>query len=269
MRFVGNSFWTGGLLSIFAAYAVAEDAATPSPVTGSLGVTSNYTFRGISQTQNKPAVQGGLTYTHSSGFHGGFWGSNVNFKPKDSVVVVNDNASLEFDITAGYGGKISDALTWDVSVTHYGYPGSNPSGAFQYDFWEVSPSLVYDFGSAKVTAQLAYSPDFFGPAKHGTYLMAQLDVPLPSDFAINAHLGEQWLQADNASGLSQTFVNAVTSYVPKNYTEWKLGISKQVAGVGLELAYFGTDISQNKCQAFQGQHDLCKSTVVLTVSKSF
>ena len=99
--------------------------------------------------------------------------------------------------------------------------------------------------------------------------MAQLDVPLPSDFAINAHVGEQWLQADSSAGVSGTFVSATTPYVPKEYTEWKLGVSKQISGVGLELAYFGTTLNNDKCQAFQGQHDICSPRAVFTVSKSF
>ena len=268
MKFMTKILLTSSLLAS-STLAFSGDAAPPSPITGSLALTSDYVFRGISQTQEKPAIQGGLTYTHESGFHAGFWGSNINFKSKDNPAAYNDNASLELDIGAGYGGKISDALTWDVSAAYYTYPGSNVSGTFKYGFWEVLPTLIYDFGAAKVTGQLAYSPDFFGGAKRGTYLMVALDVPLPSDFALNAHIGEQWLKADNNSGLLQDFINSATPYIPKNYTEWKLGASKQIAGVGLELAYFDTTLNKDKCLAFQGQKDLCGSRVVFNISKSF
>lgn len=238
-------------------------------ISGSLALTSDYVFRGISQTQEKPAIQGGLTYTHESGFHAGFWGSNVNFKSKDNLAAANDNASLELDITAGYGGNINDALTWDITAAYYSYPGANVPDPGKYGFWELVPTLAYDFGAAKLTGQLAYSPDFFGAAKSGTYFMVALDVPLPADFALNAHIGGQWLDADKDSGLTQTFVDANTAYIPKDYSEWKLAISKQIAGLGLELAYVDTSLNKDKCMAFAGQKDLCDSRAVFTISKSF
>ncbi|CAK0750416.1 conserved exported hypothetical protein [Gammaproteobacteria bacterium] len=270
MKFVTKTLLTGSLLAS-SALVIAGDATPPSPITGSLALTSDYIFRGLSQTQEKPAIQGGLTYTHANGFHAGLWGSNIDFKSKDNPSAYEDGANMEVDIGMGYGGKISDTVTWDVSATYYSYPGSNVNGTSKYGFWEILPTLVYDFGSAKVTGSLAYSPDFFGNAKSGTYLMAALDVPLPADFALNAHIGEQWLKADKNSGLPQTFVDITTTpgYIPKNYSEWKLGISKQIAGVGLELAYFDTSLNKDKCLAFQGQKDLCGGRAVLTVSKTF
>ncbi|CAK0747225.1 conserved exported hypothetical protein [Gammaproteobacteria bacterium] len=270
MKLIAKTLLTGSLLA-GSALAIAGEATPPSPITGSLALTSDYIFRGISQTQEKPAIQGGLTYTHESGLHAGLWGSNINFKPKDNPNAYNDNASLELDLGAGYGGKISDALTWDIGATYYSYPGSNLHGASKYGFWEILPTMVYDFGAAKVTGQLAYSPDFFGVAKRGTYAMAALDVPLPADFTLNAHIGQQWLKPEDtlaSSDLATAKSNALT-YIPKSYSEWKLGISKQIAGIGLELAYFDSSLNKDKCQAFQGQKDLCGSRAVLTISKAF
>jgi len=256
-----------GLLACCSLAAAEEPPA--SPVVINVTLASDYLFRGISQTQEKHAIQGGLTYTHDSGFHGSMWGSNINFKPKDKPNPDNDNADLELDYGAGYGGKFSNALTWDLSAVYYSYPGSKPQGHAQYGYWEVLPTAVYDLGSAKITGQFAYSPDFFGPAKSGMYLMAGLDVPLPNDFALNAHLGEQWLKSDKDLPVSQTFVDANTAYLPKSYTEWKLGVSKQISGFGVELAYFSTSLSKDKCQAFAGQRDLCSARAMLTLSKNF
>lgn len=263
MKFATKILLTSTLLASSSVVFAGE------PISGSLALTSDYVFRGISQTQEKPAIQGGLTYTHESGLHLGFWGSNINFKSKDNPTAANDNASLELDIIAGYGGNISDTLTWDITAAYYSYPGSNVPDPGKYGFWEILPTLAYDFGAAKLTGQLAYSPNFFGTAESGTYFMAALDVPLPADFALNAHIGGQWLDVDKDSGLTQTFVNANTGYIPKDYSEWKVGISKQISGVGLELAYFDTSLNKDKCMAFAGQKDLCGSRAVLTVSKNF
>jgi uncharacterized protein (TIGR02001 family) len=270
MKFIAKSLLASGLIA-GSALAVAGEAPT-SPITGSVAFTTDYVFRGLSQTQTKPAIQGGLTYTHNSGLHAGLWGSNVEFESKDSPGGSTDNVSMELDYTVGYGANIGNAITWDLTAAYYSYPGTqgaSASGPTKYGFWEILPTLTYDFGTAKLTGLLAYSPNFFGAAKAGTYLMAGLDMPLPADFALNAHVGMQWFDADKDSGVSQTFVNANTSYVPKDYSEWKLGVSKQIAGVGLELAYFGTSLSKDKCTASAGQKDLCSSRAVLTVSKSF
>ncbi|CAK0768658.1 conserved exported hypothetical protein [Gammaproteobacteria bacterium] len=242
---------------------------TPTlPITGNMALTSDYIFRGISQSQEKPAIQGGLTYTHASGLRVGFWGSNINFKSKDNPSAPNDNASFELDLTTGYGARINNSLSWDLGFNYYSYPGSNVTDPGKYNFWEVLPTLVYELGSAKITGQFTYSPNFFSVAKRATYCMLGLDMPLPSDFALNAHIGEQWLKVDQESGISQTFV-AGGSYIPKNYSEWKVGISRQISGLSLELAYFDTNLNKDKCLAFQGQKDLCSSRAVLTISKSF
>jgi len=245
--------------------------AGESPITGSVAFTSDYIFRGISQTQEKPAVQAGLNYAHDSGVHFGIWGSNINFKSKDKSDAPNDNASIELDISAGYGASLNDSINWDLSIIHYGYPGSNLSSPDKLGFWEIVPTLSYDLKVAKITGQLAYSPNFLGAAKRATYLMLGLDMPLPGDFSLNARIGEQWLKEDKDSRLSQTFVDANTPYIPKNYSEWKIGIAKQIAGLGLELAYFDTTLSKDKCQATAifGQKDLCSPRAVFAISKNF
>jgi uncharacterized protein (TIGR02001 family) len=262
-------------IKCFLGYSLLAGSATviagEDPVTGSVALTSDYVFRGISQTQEKPAIQGGLTYTDASGLHFGLWGSNINFKSKDATNPTNDNSSMELDVSLGYGGNLTDALSWDLAAAYYSYPGTNVTKPYKYGFWEGLVSVAYDLGMAKVSGLLAYSPDFFGGAERGTYFMLGLDVPLPADFALNAHVGGQWLKEDKETGLPQTFVDAQTTpaYIPKNYSEWKVGISKEIAGVGLELAYMDTSLNKDKCLAFAGQEDLCDSRAVLTISKSF
>ena len=62
------------LVSAFAAPVFAEEAA-PTPVhtfTGNVTLASDYVFRGISQSQRQPAIQGGFDYSHASGLYAGF-----------------------------------------------------------------------------------------------------------------------------------------------------------------------------------------------------
>ena len=92
------------LVSAFAAPAFAEEAAPASEhtVTANVMLASNYIFRGISQSQNKPAIQGGFDYSHASGLYAGTWASNVSW------VGTKDNNSMEWDFYAGYKGAFAD-----------------------------------------------------------------------------------------------------------------------------------------------------------------
>jgi uncharacterized protein (TIGR02001 family) len=69
-------------------------------LTGNLGLTSDYRFRGVSQTQNAPAVQGGIDYAHSSGLYIGNWNSSV------SSQVYTAGAGVENDLYAGYKKEV-------------------------------------------------------------------------------------------------------------------------------------------------------------------
>lgn len=94
--------------SVLAASAVTGVAT--AEVTGNFGVTSNYIFRGDSQTGNGPAVQGGLDWTGASGLYAGAWGSNAG-------------AETEMDLYAGYGIAAGN-VTIDLGVISYLFPGS-------------------------------------------------------------------------------------------------------------------------------------------------
>lgn len=91
-------------------------APTASPLTGNLTLVSDYRFRGISQSWLQPAVQGGLDYTHASGFYLGNWNSSV------SANSYNNGASLEMDFYGGWRFEPLKDLTADVGVLHYHYP---------------------------------------------------------------------------------------------------------------------------------------------------
>ncbi len=210
---------------------VAADA--PSPISGSLAFTSDYVFRGVSQTSRDPAVQGGLNYNHSSGFHANLWGSNLNIQ----------SSHLEVDYTLGYG-LTNGPISWDTSVGLYTYPGA--PNALDYNFYEVSLSGAYDFGPAKISGGVWYSPDGMANEKKTSYFMIGLDAPLPNNFAFNAHIGRQ------------------NQEINKDYVEWKAGISTQLMGLGVELAYWDTDLKKADC----GSNN-CDGRTLLTISKSF
>ena len=88
-------------------------------LTGNVSLTSDYVWRGSSQTREKPAVQAGVKYAHDSGFYASAWGSNVKFKP-------DNNASSEFDIALGWSGKLAEDWALDAYYLRYQYPDLPP-----------------------------------------------------------------------------------------------------------------------------------------------
>ncbi|RYY04737.1 MAG: hypothetical protein EON55_29220, partial [Alphaproteobacteria bacterium] len=114
-------------LCLLAVPAAAQDTAPPKPVTvsGNVAIVSDYRFRGVSQSDEEIAVQGGVTLTHESGFYGGFWGSNL------AGWGTFGGANLELDVIGGYKRPLAGG-TVDVGLTWYMYPG----GAANTDFGE-------------------------------------------------------------------------------------------------------------------------------------
>jgi len=213
-------------------------AAAEVTFSGNVALTTDYVYRGISQTDSGAAIQGGFDLEHSSGFYAGIWASNLDF---------GDDADIEIDYYAGFGGEFSNKLGYDLGVIYYAYPDSDAADTGDYDFTEVYGSLSYDFGPAAVTGGLAYSSDFFGGTDNSLYASVGVDVPLPNDFALGFHYGSQ--DIDNGT----------------NYDDWKIGVSKSWAGFDFALDYTDTDLSdRNDC----GNANICDDRVIFTVSKS-
>ena len=222
----------------------AAAAESPNKFTGNVAYTTDYVFRGISQTQEKAAIQGGFDYSHSSGLYAGTWASNVDFL---------DTAQTEFDWYGGFAGELGKSkLGYDVGVLSYNYTG----GSSDYDFIEVYGKLSYDFGKAALKGGVNYSNDYFNASGAATYIFADLDMPLGKDFGLSFHVGHQSL--DKADKFWAT-TGATDSYV-----DYKIAANYSVGGFGLSLAFIDTDMDKKDC----GGTDLCESRVVFTVSRS-
>jgi uncharacterized protein (TIGR02001 family) len=141
-------------------------ALAEGPISANVALTSDYVWRGTSQTDNGPAIQGGFDYAHASGFYVGVWGSNVDFK---------SDANVELDLYGGYSTEFGNGLGLDVGVIHYDYPSES-----DLNFEEVYLGLSYDFLSAKVS----HDPD-----NDNTYWEAGADFALPQDFSLGLHVG--------------------------------------------------------------------------------
>ncbi len=164
--------------------ALTLPSVAAAEVSANIGVVSNYLFRGVTQTDDSAAVQGGLDYEHESGFYAGTWASNVDFGP-----------NYELDAYAGYGGSIGD-LGYDVGYVYYAYPDADDS-----DFGELYGSLTYSY----VTAGLAYTVNSQvsdgSPFDAGDlYYYAGADVPFgDSGFSGSLYYGYYTFDADSST----------------------------------------------------------------------
>lgn len=251
------------LVGAFAAPVMAEEApASAHTVTGNVGVVSDYVFRGISQSQHKPALQGGFDYSHASGLYAGFWGSNVNWVRETGYKTDN---SLEMDFYAGYKGGFATDFSYDVGVLQYYYPGDTQSaGGFKNtNSTEVYASIGWKFITLKYNHTV--SSYLFGwegtgyddqKTKNSGYLDLSANYDLGNGWGVNGHVGHQTIKHNSGA----------------SYTDWKLGVTKDVGFGVVGLAYTDTNAegcgkdSQSYC--WNGK-DVGQARGVVSFSKTF
>jgi uncharacterized protein (TIGR02001 family) len=234
MKFTHRLFGIAALASA-AAIAVSGAAHADSSFTGNVALTSDYVFRGISQTQGDPAIQGGFDVTTDVGglpVYAGTWASNLDFGSPSAIHV-----PLELDVYAGVKPTIGP-VSADFGVIGYLYPSADdPSDAGlsgDWNYWElkaagsISPATGLTLGAA-----IYYSPEF--PLKGGNALYTELNGSwtINDTFAVSGAVGHQ--QVDAAG----YFVTPTTS--SDNYTTWNVGATASVHGFTLDLRYWDAD----------------------------
>lgn len=216
-----------------AAPALAADApASPHSVSGNFGLATDYIFRGVTQTQHTPAVQGGFDYSHTSGIYLGAWASNVSWVKAGGF---KDNSSLEVDLYGGYKGSVGD-IGYDVGVITYYYPGDQIAGATDPDTTEVYVGASWKYLSLKYSR--AVSDYFIGwggvgglgvsanqKTKGSDYIDLSVSYPMAEGWTLLGHVGHQ----------------KVKNYTDASYDDWKLGVSKDIGYGTVTLAYTDTN----------------------------
>jgi len=211
-------------------------AAEPTPehsFTGNLTLASEYLYRGIAQTRGKPALQGGFDYAHKSGLYAGLWGSNISWI---GDAVSGASASLEIDVYGGYKGAIADDLGFDVGVLTYNYPGSGkPTGAANPDTTELYGALSWKWLTLKYShttgSLFGWTQPDGSKTKGSGYLELNAAYDLGDGWGINGHIGHQ-----KVKGLGDA-----------SYTDYKVGVSKDLGFATLGLAYSTTN-AKDSCR---------------------
>lgn len=255
------------------AYAQEEEASEPVSISGSVSLVSDYRFRGVSQSDEELAIQGGFTVAHESGFYVGTWGSNL------AGWGTFGGSNTELDIFAGYSTTIGTAGL-DVGVTWYMYPG----GANETDFFEGYVKLSGDAGPVGLTAAVYYAPKqnalsnssatpfSNGQNEDNLYLAGDASVGLPgSPITFNAHIG----YSEGNPGLGPNG----TSVAPTGeYWDWSLSASTPIYGpLSLTVAYVDTDITAAESAYLQpnfsvgndGTGSIADGTIVVSLTAAF
>lgn len=273
------------LVSGFNALPVfAEEAAGPHTFTGNITLATDYRFRGISQTYKQPALQGGFDYSHASGIYLGNWNSNI------SSGAGFPEGNLEMDFYGGWKKTWGD-FGIDLGALYYYYPGSR-GGAFGQSVRgnPVDNKEIYIGASWKfITLKYSYAlDDYFGlkgvdrfstvtnrSTSGSSYLDLSANYDLGNGWGINGHLG--YMDLKNVHN--------------GDYTDWKLGVTKDISGWVLGAAYVGTN-AHGKCTGAATYQPYCfsntnsisttgavttgsrfkdagKDTLVLSISKTF
>lgn len=227
--------------ALSAAPAFAEDAETPAEitVTGSAALTSDYRFRGVSQSNGDVAIQGGITVSHASGFYVGTWAS--------SLVV-----GSEVDVFGGWTGEVTSGLTVDAGLLYYIYPTLDNYG--NVDYFEPYASVSGAVGPAKIKVGATYAWDQSALGQDDNlYVYSNVDVAIPNTpVTVSGHLG----YTDGVLAPCY-FCNG-----DKTGLDWSIGASSTLFGpLSVSVSYIGVSNVSVK--------DYTDDTVVATLTASF
>ena len=192
--------------------AAGGASAQSAEISFNANVTSDYVYRGFSQTDEDPAFQLGADLT-AGAFYAGAWASNVDF---------GDDTKAEFDV---YGGVRGEAVgyEWDLGLVGYFYADA-PTGA-DYDFVEIKAAASRAIGPATLGLAVYYSPDFFGIDETATYVELNGEWAVTDKVSLSGAVGEQYLDIND------------------DYATWNLGIGYALNdALGVDLRYHDTDV---------------------------
>ncbi len=283
-------------LTVSAQTTPAAAVASPHTVTGNVGLVSQYIFRGLTQTNGDPAIQGGVDYSHASGFYAGTWLSNISWYTDQNANIRsapislaspgatgapytpnNSNAaSLEWDFYGGFNNSFAGGdWNYDVGAVQYYYPGKYDNlGAYRKpNTTELYGQIGYKWVSLKYSKGISTNTFGVNEGKGADYLDLSATVPLgESGFNLLAHVGKQNYPGKanvgywGASGGNNNYFD---------YTDYKLGVTKEYLGFTYALVWTRAD---TKDAAPDGQttaylnafgKNIGRDRVALSVTKTF
>ncbi|WP_025820774.1 TorF family putative porin [Shewanella marina] len=188
-----------------------------------IGASSNYLWRGVSQTQDAAAIQGGIDYQHQSGFYLGSWASNIDF---------GDDTSYELDFYTGYSGQITQQISYDFSYLHYGYPDADAN----IDFGELKAALEWHWLWLQYSYVINAGDNVTAPTLDNRdlrYVEALIRYPISDTLTLSAHYGY------SSGDVVQAWYNT------NNYSDYRLSLSKSTAIGDVSFTLADTDLADD------------------------
>ncbi|WP_423196054.1 MULTISPECIES: TorF family putative porin [unclassified Cupriavidus] len=228
-------------------------AASPHSFTANLTLATEYRYRGLMQTNRRPAIQGGFDYSHESGLYLGNWNSNISWLSDSNAQV---SAPIEMDFYGGFRNRVDVAgaeINYDVGVLEYYYPGDYPTGFTRPYTTEIYAGVGY--GPVFLKYSHALTNLFgFADSRNSYYIDLSANVPLNVwDLTFNAHVGYQ----------------GVAHFSEASYTDWKAGLTKDFGhGLTVSLAYLDTNAARGVYTNAHGRY-MGKATAFASVTRTF
>ena len=226
--------------------AGATVAQADMEISGNVALTSDYKFRGISQSNEDIAVQGGFDLGWDNGIYIGTWASSVDFDVSSADGGLN--GSLELDYYVGWASDIGDSgFGIDVGYLYYDYPGDD---GLEGDYQELYGSLSWN----DLAVGVAYSDDYYAETDTFWYYYADYSLGINDMFTIDFHVGYNDVEK-NGGFLSSD---------EDSFIDYSVGVTASWLAVDWTLAYVGTDLDEEDVFDTEWGDD----TVVFTISKS-
>lgn len=285
---IAASFAFAGVASVGAASAAdlgampvkaVVVAPEPPPFDVAFGVklTSDYVFRGLTQTNGNAAVQGYAEVRAWDWLYAGLWMSNVDFPASAGLT----DPTAEMDI---YGGirHTWGAFTGDIGFLYYYYPGQAAVGSYgggfpsnKINYWEVYFKPTYVFNDVvTVGGNLYYGDSYAGTGASDVYLSGTLKINLPNytsnkdlGWYLSGELGYQWLGTTSLS--NQYLLAGNRNYTLPDYASWNAGVAFTYKAMTLDLRYYGSELSEgpgNTCFTVTGLNNGCGNRYVASLS---
>jgi uncharacterized protein (TIGR02001 family) len=222
---------TGGALADGYTGSIKDAPAAPArEFTYSFGVTgtSDYVFRGQTQTDGDPTIQGTINVGYGI-IYGGVWASGLDFG--GGADGIGSDAEIEIDWYGGIKPTWGKA-TFDFGVIYYTYPGASDS-ILELDYVELKAGVSGEvFDKLTAGATVYYSPEYTGETGESWVFEGVLAYALPTIGIFTPTVSGTFGHAD------------VEKLYDWNY--WNAGVSLAVEKITLDFRYWDTDISSSE-----------------------
>jgi uncharacterized protein (TIGR02001 family) len=233
-------------LAIIPVGANAIDISDDLSVTLSVAALSDYRSMGISSSQGNPALQGYAQLSHNkTGLYAGLWSSS--YDAGDHFDAYREDAYL-----IGKHTQINEDIDLDISLGHYEYPEQSSFNLYEIyaisNLYGFQVSFIYDFASNDKNV----------PNTRGVSAGYNFSLPYETNFLVRYGLTDVNFDFISASGNTR-----------ENYADWEAALSKQYLGLTWKVSYVDTNLSRYECENSTGYNNLCSSTIVFGINKSF